>query len=77
MAPEADVTLDASGLACPMPILKTKKAMDGLRSGQVLKLIATDPGSVSDVTAWTTKTGNPLLEHTTTGGTYIFYIRKT
>lgn len=76
MAPTADVTLDASGLACPMPILKTKKAMDGLQSGQVLKLIATDPGSVSDVTAWTSKTGNPLLEHTTERGTFIFFIKK-
>lgn len=76
MAVEADATLDASGLACPMPILKTKKAMDGLQSGQVLKLIATDPGSVSDVTAWTNKTGNALLEQSAEGPPFIFYIRK-
>ena len=76
MAPEADATLDASGLACPMPILKTKKAMDGLLSGQVLKLIATDPGSLSDVTAWTDKTGNLLLEHFAEGHSFIFFIKK-
>jgi tRNA 2-thiouridine synthesizing protein A len=76
MAPVADVTLDVSGLACPMPILKTKQAMDGLQSGQVLELIATDPSSLKDVKAWATKTGNPLLEHTTLGGAFIFYIRK-
>jgi tRNA 2-thiouridine synthesizing protein A len=76
MAVEPNETLDASGLACPMPILKTKKAMDALQGGQVLKLIATDAGSVSDVNAWTAKTGNELLEHSTEGGSFIFYIKK-
>lgn len=76
MAVEPDETLDASGLACPMPILKTKKAVDGLQSGQILKLIATDPGSVSDVNAWTAKTGNELLEYSDAGGTFVFFIRK-
>lgn len=76
MAPEADATLDASGLACPMPILKAKEAMDGLLSGQVLKLIATDPGSLRDVTAWTDRTGNALLEHSVEASSFIFFIRK-
>ena len=50
---QSDQTLDDSGLACPMPILKTKKAIDGMQVGQVLKMIATDPGSVRDIDAWT------------------------
>jgi tRNA 2-thiouridine synthesizing protein A len=77
MAHTADQTLDCTGLACPMPILKTKKAVDGLQVGQVLKLIATDPGSVSDIEAWTRKTGNALLESERTDGKYVFYLQKT
>jgi len=71
-----DVTLDNSGLACPMPIIKTKKAIDGMQVGQVLKMIATDPGSVSDVQAWVNKTGHELLKQEQEGNQYIFYIRK-
>lgn len=73
----ANQTLDASGLACPMPIIKTKKAVDGLQVGEVLKLISTDPGSVSDVKAWTGKTGHELLGHEEAEGKYVFYIKKT
>ena len=51
MSVKADQTLDCSGLACPMPILKTKKAVDGMQIGQVLEMIATDPGSTSDIEA--------------------------
>ncbi|MGB4705320.1 MAG: sulfurtransferase TusA family protein [Candidatus Saccharicenans sp.] len=72
-----DLILDNSGLSCPMPIIKTKKAMDGLQIGQVLKMISTDPGSVSDVQAWVNKTGHQLLGHETEGNKFIFYIRKT
>jgi len=72
----ADQTLDCSGLACPMPILKTKKAVDALAQGQVLKMISTDPGSVSDMEAWTRKTGHQLIESEQEGGKYIFYIKK-
>jgi tRNA 2-thiouridine synthesizing protein A len=72
----ADQTLDCSGLSCPLPILKTKKAVDALGAGQVLKMISTDAGSVSDVQAWARKTGNVLLESLREGGKYIFYIRK-
>ncbi|MEW6030120.1 MAG: sulfurtransferase TusA family protein [Chloroflexota bacterium] len=71
-----DQELDCSGLACPMPILKTKKAVDGLQVGQVLKMISTDPGSVPDVQAWTSKTGQELLGHEEEGGTFTFYIKK-
>jgi tRNA 2-thiouridine synthesizing protein A len=70
------MTLDCTGLSCPMPILKTKKAMDTLQPGQVLKMIATDPGSVPDINAWTRKTGNALLETTQEGGKYVFYLQK-
>jgi len=72
----ADQVLDCSGLACPMPILKTKKAVDGLAEGQVIKIIATDPGSVSDMDAWTRKTGQSLLGSERDDGKYVFYVRK-
>ncbi len=72
-----DQTLDTSGLACPMPIVKAKKAVDGMKVGEILKLISTDPGSVSDARAWTNKTGHELLGHEESGGTFVFYIKKT
>jgi tRNA 2-thiouridine synthesizing protein A len=77
MAITPNQKLDCSGLACPMPIIKTKKAMDGLKAGEVLEMTATDPGSVSDVQAWTKKTGNELLDHNEDGKTFVFYIKKT
>ena len=70
-------TVDASDLACPMPIIKTKKALDSMKVGEVLKMISTDPGSVSDVKAWTAKTGQELISHEASGDQYVFYIRKT
>ncbi len=73
----ADQVIDCSGLSCPMPILKTRKAIDALQVGQVLKMIATDPGSVPDMEAWTSKTGHALLGYEQAGDTYTFYIRKT
>jgi tRNA 2-thiouridine synthesizing protein A len=77
MATKADQTLDCSGMACPMPILKTKKAIDGLAVGQVLKMIATDPGSTSDMQAWTQKTGHELVASERDGDKYVFYVKKT
>lgn len=71
-----DQELDCSGLACPMPILKTKKAVDALQVGQVLKMTATDPGSLPDVQAWTSKTGQELLGHEEDNGKFIFFIKK-
>jgi len=68
--------LDCKGLNCPLPILKTKKQIDAMQSGQVLKMEATDPGSVNDVNAWTRRTGNKLVTHSEEGGIYIFYIKK-
>ncbi len=72
----ADQTLDCTGMACPMPILKTKKAIDAMKVGQVLKMTATDPGSVPDVKAWSQRTGHELLNHEEQGGTFTFYIKK-
>lgn len=72
-----DQTVDASDLACPMPIIKTKKALEGMKVGEVLKMISTDAGSISDVKAWTAKTGHELIGHEALGDQYVFYIRKT
>ena len=71
-----DSEIDCRGLNCPMPILKTKKAVDGLSSGQVLKMLATDPGSVSDVQSWSKRTENTLIDHSEDGGVYSFLIQK-
>jgi tRNA 2-thiouridine synthesizing protein A len=76
MPVKEDQVLDCSGLACPMPILKTKKAVDALKVGQVLKMISTDAGSLPDVTAWSQKTGHELLSHEESAGTFTFYIKK-
>ena len=76
MSVSADQVLDCSGMACPMPILKTKKAIDALSSGQVLKMIATDPGSTSDMDAWTKKTGHALVGSEKEGEKFVFYIKK-
>jgi tRNA 2-thiouridine synthesizing protein A len=76
MAPHVDQELNCRGLSCPLPVLKTKKALDGLGSGQVLRLIATDPGSLSDMEAWTRSTGNTLLHTEQPQGEYVFYIQK-
>ena len=71
-----DSELDCQGLNCPLPILKTKKAMHGLSSGQILKMMATDPGSVNDVQSWSKRTGNPLMDHSEDNGVYSFLIQK-
>ena len=71
-----DTELDCRGLNCPIPILKTKKAVDKLSSGQVLKMLATDPGSVNDVQSWSKRTENSLLDHSEDGGVYSFLIQK-
>jgi len=73
---ETTAVLDASGLLCPMPIVKTAKAMKELEPGQVLKVIATDRGSVADVPAWAESTGNELLERHEEGDTFVFFLRK-
>ncbi|NJO16704.1 MAG: sulfurtransferase TusA family protein [Thioploca sp.] len=74
--PDFDQELDASGLNCPLPILRAKKALTGMESGKILRIIATDPGSVKDFEAFAKQTGNELLESTEEGGKYIFFIKK-
>ena len=71
-----DQELDASGLNCPLPILRAKKALKGMESGKILRIIATDPGSVKDFEAFSNQTGNPLLESGEEGGKYMFRIQK-
>ena len=72
----ADHELDASGLNCPLPILKARKALLDIPPGQTLQVLSTDPGSVADFQAFCRMTGNDLLEHDETNGTYRFLIRK-
>ncbi len=71
-----DKEFDASGLSCPLPIVKTKKALADMGAGQVLKVVATDPGSVADMQAFTEQTGHALLETAAEGGKHVFFIRK-
>ena len=72
-----DTELDASGLNCPLPILRAKKTLNGMGSGQVLHIIATDPGSVKDFEAFAKQTGNELMESKEEGGKFHFLIKKS
>jgi len=71
-----DKELDAIGLNCPLPILRAKKALNEMESGQILYIIATDPGSVKDFDAFAKQTGNELLESREEGGKYHYLIKK-
>lgn len=71
-----DKELDARGLNCPLPILRTKKTLNDMMSGQVLMILATDPGSVRDFQAFSKQTGNELLSHTVGDGDFKFVLRK-
>ncbi|HSR49123.1 MAG TPA: sulfurtransferase TusA family protein [Anaerolineales bacterium] len=73
----ADKVLDCSGMLCPMPVVKTSKAIRDVGVGQVLKMIATDPGAPSDMEAWSRQTGHELLQSTEEGGKYVFYLKRT
>lgn len=72
----ADQELDARGLSCPLPILRTKKALGAMTPGQVLRVIATDKGSMKDMEAFSKQTGNELISGAEEGGEYVFYLRK-
>lgn len=72
-----DQELDASGLNCPLPILRAKKTLGGMEGGQVLRIIATDPGSVKDFEAFAKQTGNELMESGEEGGKFVFMIKKS
>jgi tRNA 2-thiouridine synthesizing protein A len=71
-----DKELDARGLNCPLPIVKTKKQLNDLGAGQVLKVVTSDPGSMRDMVAFTKATGNELLSSAEEGTDYVFFIRK-
>ena len=71
-----DKDLDARGLSCPLPILRAKKALNEMQSGQVLRLVATDPGSVKDFEAFCKQTGNALLSHAQSDQEHSFFIQR-
>jgi tRNA 2-thiouridine synthesizing protein A len=71
------VTLNLKGLSCPIPIVKTAKAVKELQPGELIEALATDPGSVADFAAWSRSTGNELVEQSEQDGVYRFLIRKT
>lgn len=73
----ADMELDARGLNCPLPILRAKKALNGLTAGKVLKVMATDPGAAKDFAAFAKQTGDELLSSIEESGEYVFFLRKT
>ena len=73
---QAQKELDTRGLNCPLPILKAKKALAELQSGEVLKVLATDPSSVRDFQAFARQTGNELVEQSTAGDEFIHYLRR-
>lgn len=71
-----DQELDATGLNCPLPILRAKKSLAAMDAGQVLKIIATDPGSVKDFEAFAKQTGNELLDSAEESGKFVFFMKK-
>jgi tRNA 2-thiouridine synthesizing protein A len=76
MAAAIALTLDLKGLSCPLPIAKTARAVRDLQPGELIEVLATDPGSVADFNAWAKATGNHLLETAQEGGVFKFVIKK-
>ncbi|MFD1205126.1 MULTISPECIES: sulfurtransferase TusA family protein [Sporosarcina] len=68
--------LDAKGLACPMPVVRARKAMKDLEAGEILEIHATDKGSVADMAAWSKSGGHKLLKQTEENGVFLFWIQK-
>ncbi len=73
---EANKEIDTRGLNCPLPILKAKKALSDMQSGEVLMVVATDPGSVRDFQAFARQTGNELVEQTSSEKEFVHYLRR-
>ena len=71
-----DKTLDARGLKCPMPVVKTSQEIKNIEVGNVLEVLATDPGSIADINAWTKSTGNELLKMGKDEGVFQFFIKR-
>lgn len=76
MSGPVTMRLDLKGLCCPMPIIKTAKAMKTVEPGQMVEVLATDPGSQADFKAWAQSTGNQLVESDQSGGVYRFVLKK-
>lgn len=74
---EFDREIDASGLNCPLPILRARKALMDMERGQVLRILSTDPGSVKDFEAFSKQTNNPLLSSGEEGGKFVFVMKKS
>ncbi len=74
---ETNYVVDCQGLACPMPVVKTKKAMQDVPAGELLKIIATDKGSVADLKSWSSRGGHEYVELIEENGVYYHFIRKT
>ncbi|HLE26775.1 MAG TPA: sulfurtransferase TusA family protein [Anaerolineales bacterium] len=73
---QEDKTLDCSGMLCPLPVIKTSKTIKEMQVGQVLKMIATDPGAPADMEAWSRQTGNELLDSHQEDGKFVFYLKR-
>jgi tRNA 2-thiouridine synthesizing protein A len=73
---EIKVKVDASGLSCPLPILKATQAIKSVASGELVEVVATDPGSVKDFDAWSKSTGNVMVEQSAEGGKFRFVLRR-
>lgn len=74
---QEDQVLDCSGMLCPLPVVKTSKSIKSMEVGQILKMIATDPGAPPDMEAWSRQTGHELLRSSQEDGKFIFYIRRS
>lgn len=74
---QVDQVLDCTGLLCPIPVVKTSRAIKEIEVGQVLKMIATDPGAPPDMEAWTRQTGHEMVAQATEDGSYQFWFRRT
>jgi tRNA 2-thiouridine synthesizing protein A len=73
---QTDCDLDVSGLSCPLPILRTKKALAQMKSGQILRVLATDPGAARDFPAFAAQSGNTLLSSVTANGAFEFFLKR-
>ncbi|MEC2133417.1 sulfurtransferase TusA family protein [Brevibacillus centrosporus] len=73
---QADITVDTKGMACPMPIVKAKKALDNLEPGQIMEVVSTDKGSVNDFQAWVKQTNHELVHYVEENGVFTFYVKK-
>ena len=73
----ADEKIDCLGLFCPMPIVKTREALQHMTAGQILEMISDDPGSEADMKSWSARTGNQLVEMERDGAVFRFFVRKT